>query len=335
MLEAEWGEAVPPKPWPRRSTRDPKIRAVFVQLSESSTGAAHDVEAHRARHARQRDTLLVVDAISGAGAMRARDRGLGRRRGGGGQPEGAGPAARPGLPLAERAGLGARRDARRRRASTSTCGASARRRPTASRPSRPPSRIVVALEGRARRRARSMGGVDALVRQRGRRWPAMTRAAAQALGAAAGGAARPRRRAHRALPAAGHRVRRHRQGAEGRVRVHRGRRPGRAQGQDPPHRPPRLLRRDRHPGPAGARSRSCCAASATASSWAPGWPPPRPAYLRADGSEATVSYQHPRPRRHHRARAADPPGRGLDRSTSAQGHAARRAGRDRRRPTTR
>jgi aspartate aminotransferase-like enzyme len=42
---------------------------VFVQLSESSTGASHDVQA-LARIVRDMpDTLLVVDAISGAGAM--------------------------------------------------------------------------------------------------------------------------------------------------------------------------------------------------------------------------------------------------------------------------
>jgi aspartate aminotransferase-like enzyme len=50
--------------------RDPRIRAVFVQLSESSTGAAHDVEALARLTRGRKDTLLVVDAISGAGAMR-------------------------------------------------------------------------------------------------------------------------------------------------------------------------------------------------------------------------------------------------------------------------
>ena len=69
-LEAEWGEAVPPERVAEALDRDPRIRGVFVQLSESSTGAAHDVEA-LARVTRGRpDTLLVVDAISGAGAMR-------------------------------------------------------------------------------------------------------------------------------------------------------------------------------------------------------------------------------------------------------------------------
>jgi aspartate aminotransferase-like enzyme len=69
VLEAPWGEAVSPERVAEALDRDPKVRAVFVQLSESSTGAAHDVEA-LARLTRGRDTLLVVDAISGAGAMR-------------------------------------------------------------------------------------------------------------------------------------------------------------------------------------------------------------------------------------------------------------------------
>jgi aspartate aminotransferase-like enzyme len=67
-LEAPWGEAVPAESVAQALERDPRIRAVFVQLSESSTGAAHDVEAI-ARVTRARDALLVVDAISGAGAM--------------------------------------------------------------------------------------------------------------------------------------------------------------------------------------------------------------------------------------------------------------------------
>jgi aspartate aminotransferase-like enzyme len=69
-LEAEWGEVVPAERVAAALDRDPRIRAVFVQLSESSTGAAHDVQG-LARVTRERkDTLLVVDAISGAGALR-------------------------------------------------------------------------------------------------------------------------------------------------------------------------------------------------------------------------------------------------------------------------
>ena len=68
-LAAPWGEAVAPDEVARALDADPAIKAVFVQLSESSTGARHDVEA-LARITRGRPgTLLVVDAISGAGAM--------------------------------------------------------------------------------------------------------------------------------------------------------------------------------------------------------------------------------------------------------------------------
>ena len=50
--------------------KNPKLRAVFVQLNESSTGVAHDVEAIGRIVRGRPDTLLVVDAISGAGAIR-------------------------------------------------------------------------------------------------------------------------------------------------------------------------------------------------------------------------------------------------------------------------
>jgi aspartate aminotransferase-like enzyme len=69
-LEAEWGEAVPAARVAEALDRDPLIRGVFVQLSESSTGAAHDIEAIARVTRERRDTLLVVDAISGAGALR-------------------------------------------------------------------------------------------------------------------------------------------------------------------------------------------------------------------------------------------------------------------------
>jgi aspartate aminotransferase-like enzyme len=68
-LRAKWGEVVAPEDVARALDADPGIRAVFVQLNESSTGAAHDVQA-LARITRARpETLLVVDAISGAGAL--------------------------------------------------------------------------------------------------------------------------------------------------------------------------------------------------------------------------------------------------------------------------
>jgi aspartate aminotransferase-like enzyme len=68
-LNAKWGEAVPPEEVARALDADPKVKAVFVQLNESSTGARHDVEGIARITRARRDVLLVVDAISGAGAM--------------------------------------------------------------------------------------------------------------------------------------------------------------------------------------------------------------------------------------------------------------------------
>src|SRR6185436_3010166 len=42
VLEAGWGEAVEPGRVAEALAAEPRLRAVFVQLSESSTGAAHD-----------------------------------------------------------------------------------------------------------------------------------------------------------------------------------------------------------------------------------------------------------------------------------------------------
>ena len=69
VLEAPWGEAVSPDAVAVALDGDPRLRAVFVQHSESSTGIRHDV-AEMGRVVRGRDdVVLVVDAISGAGAM--------------------------------------------------------------------------------------------------------------------------------------------------------------------------------------------------------------------------------------------------------------------------
>src|SRR3984957_12359169 len=45
----------------------PEIRCVYMQATESSTGARHDVEAIAKLVREQPDTLLVVDAITGLG----------------------------------------------------------------------------------------------------------------------------------------------------------------------------------------------------------------------------------------------------------------------------
>jgi aspartate aminotransferase-like enzyme len=68
-LESAWGEAVAPERVAEALRADPSIRAVCVQYSESSTGVRHDIEAMGRIVRSFPDTVLVVDAISGAGAM--------------------------------------------------------------------------------------------------------------------------------------------------------------------------------------------------------------------------------------------------------------------------
>jgi aspartate aminotransferase-like enzyme len=68
-LKAEWGAAVTPAEVAAALEKNPDTKAVFCQLSESSTGACHDVKALAEVVRSRPDTLLVVDAISGAGAM--------------------------------------------------------------------------------------------------------------------------------------------------------------------------------------------------------------------------------------------------------------------------
>ena len=50
-----------------RNRLTPEVRAVFVQATESSTGARHDVRGITKIVREQQDTLLVVDAITGLG----------------------------------------------------------------------------------------------------------------------------------------------------------------------------------------------------------------------------------------------------------------------------
>ena len=69
ILEAPWGKAVRPDAVAAALDHEPGLRAVFVQHSESSTGVRHDVEALGRAMAGRQGVLLVVDAISGAGAM--------------------------------------------------------------------------------------------------------------------------------------------------------------------------------------------------------------------------------------------------------------------------
>lgn len=70
-LEVPWGEAFAADDVARLLAQHPDAAAVFTTLSESSTGVGHDIEAI-GRVVRSTPALLVVDAISGAGAMECR-----------------------------------------------------------------------------------------------------------------------------------------------------------------------------------------------------------------------------------------------------------------------
>ncbi|RMH06714.1 MAG: alanine--glyoxylate aminotransferase family protein [Nitrospirae bacterium] len=68
-LRVEWGHSVDPQAVAEALRQDPTIKAVYVQASETSTGAAHDVKT-LAEIVRPRDeTILVVDAITALGVF--------------------------------------------------------------------------------------------------------------------------------------------------------------------------------------------------------------------------------------------------------------------------
>src|SRR5919109_1033358 len=68
VLTAEYGDTVSPDRVAQALHDNPNARGVFVQASETSTGAAHDVRAMGAAVAKT-DAILVVDAITGLGTM--------------------------------------------------------------------------------------------------------------------------------------------------------------------------------------------------------------------------------------------------------------------------
>jgi len=68
VLTAEYGDAVRAQAVADALAREKNVRGVFVQASETSTGAAHDVKA-MAQAIRGTDAIFVVDAITGLGTM--------------------------------------------------------------------------------------------------------------------------------------------------------------------------------------------------------------------------------------------------------------------------
>ncbi len=68
VVDVEWGKAVTPAEIEKRLKANPKIKAVFATLCETSTGASTDIEA-LGKIIKDTGAVLVVDAISGLGAI--------------------------------------------------------------------------------------------------------------------------------------------------------------------------------------------------------------------------------------------------------------------------
>jgi len=68
VIDVEWGKAVAPLEVAKRLKDNPKIKALFVTLCETSTGVVTDIQA-MGKIVRDTQAALVVDAISGLGAI--------------------------------------------------------------------------------------------------------------------------------------------------------------------------------------------------------------------------------------------------------------------------
>jgi aspartate aminotransferase-like enzyme len=68
-IKVEWGRAVDPRVVADALRKDPSVKAVYVQASETSTGVAHDVKALADIVKGYDETILVVDAITALGVL--------------------------------------------------------------------------------------------------------------------------------------------------------------------------------------------------------------------------------------------------------------------------
>ncbi|MCC7203279.1 MAG: alanine--glyoxylate aminotransferase family protein [Nitrospirae bacterium] len=68
-IKVEWGDAVDPSVIADHLKKDPSIKAVYVQASETSTGVAHDVKTIAGIVRNYPDTMFVVDAITALGVF--------------------------------------------------------------------------------------------------------------------------------------------------------------------------------------------------------------------------------------------------------------------------
>ncbi len=67
-IESPYGDAIAPERVEAALKADPATKAVFIQASETSTGAEHDVKAI-GEMVKKTDAVFVVDAITGLGTM--------------------------------------------------------------------------------------------------------------------------------------------------------------------------------------------------------------------------------------------------------------------------
>ena len=68
VLKVEYGEVVTPERIEAALKAEPGTKGVFIQASETSTGAEHDVKTI-AKIVKKTDAIFVVDAITGLGTM--------------------------------------------------------------------------------------------------------------------------------------------------------------------------------------------------------------------------------------------------------------------------
>lgn len=68
VLDAPYGKAVQPETLEQALAANPEVKGVFVQASETSTGAAHDVR-RMGEAVQKTGAIFVVDAITGLGTM--------------------------------------------------------------------------------------------------------------------------------------------------------------------------------------------------------------------------------------------------------------------------
>jgi aspartate aminotransferase-like enzyme len=68
VLTEEYGSVVSPERLAETLAAHPEVKGVFIQASETSTGAAHDVEA-MAKIIAPTEAIFIVDAITGLGTM--------------------------------------------------------------------------------------------------------------------------------------------------------------------------------------------------------------------------------------------------------------------------